>query len=86
VVTVRLVGGCLLELGWADGALTVADVEPYLWGEVGDPVRDPAVFATVRVDPDAGTVVWPATGLDISPEELRRAGRVVGPPAGGGYS
>lgn len=39
-------------------------------------MRDPAVFAGVEVDPDAGTLVWTATGLDISPVALRRAGHL----------
>ena len=75
VTGVELAGEYHLRLTWADGAITVVDAEPYLWGDVGAPVRDPAVFATVVVDPNAGTIVWPATGLDISPAELRRAGR-----------
>ena len=70
-------GGYTLRLTWADGAVTVVDVEPYLWGEVGAPLRDLELFATVMVDPETGTTVWPATGLDISPVELRRIGRLV---------
>ncbi|MCZ2818026.1 DUF2442 domain-containing protein [Modestobacter sp. VKM Ac-2984] len=77
VTGVELAGGYTLRLTWADGAVTVVDVEPYLWGDVGAPLRDPELFATVIVDPEAGTVVWPATGLDISPVELRRVGRPV---------
>ena len=80
VVAARARGGYELELSWADGAATVVDVEPYLHGEVFEPLRDPAVFATVQVDPEAGTVVWPVTGADISPEELRRVGRPVDRP------
>ena len=77
VTGVRLLGGYHLELAWADGARWSVDIEPYLWGPALEPLRDPAVFATVAVDGDAGTIVWPGTGADISPEELRRAGRPV---------
>lgn len=82
VTGVHVLGGYVLELTWADGAVTTVDVEPYLWGEVFEPLRDPAVFATVTVDPNAGTVVWP-NGADISPEELRRVGRQVRPSDAG---
>ena len=60
---------------WSDGAVTIVDVERYLWGQVGEPLRDPRLFASFGVDPDAGTVTWPSTGFDISPVELRRIGR-----------
>jgi hypothetical protein len=76
VAAVRALGGYVLELTWADEAVTVVDVEPYLRGPALEPLRDPALFATVTVDPEAGTVVWP-NGADISPQELRRVGHSV---------
>lgn len=33
------------------------------------PLDDPSYFAQVRVDDEAGTVVWP-NGLDLAPEVL----------------
>jgi len=36
---------------------------------VFEPLRDPAVFATVRVDPEIRTVAW-ANGADFAPEFL----------------
>jgi hypothetical protein len=75
IVAVRVLDGYVLELTWADGAVTAIDVEPYLWGTLA-PLRAPELFATVTVDPEAGTVVWP-NGADISPEELRRKSRPV---------
>jgi Protein of unknown function (DUF2442) len=81
VTAVRVLGGYELELTWADGLVSTIDVEPYLFGPVFEPLRrDPAVFATVTVDPEAGTVVWPATGADISPEELRLKSRPARTP------
>lgn len=73
VVAVRVLDGYVLELTWADGAVTAIDDEPYLWGALA-PLRAPALFAIVTVDPEAGTVVW-SNGADISPEELRRRSR-----------
>lgn len=37
-----------------------------LTGELGEPLRDHDYFRRVRVDPDAGTIVWP-NGLDPDP-------------------
>jgi hypothetical protein len=74
VVAVRLLGGYVVELTWADRVVTTVDLEPYLWGPALEPLRDPALFARVRVDLAAGTVVWP-NGADISPEDLRRTSR-----------
>ncbi|MGH9224370.1 MAG: DUF2442 domain-containing protein [Acidimicrobiales bacterium] len=37
-----------------------------------EPLRaDPALFARVRVDPEARTIVWP-NGADLAPEALHR--------------
>ena len=41
-------------------------------------LRDPAFFAQVKVDRDAGTVAWP-NGLDLDPEGLYALARRVEP-------
>jgi hypothetical protein len=51
---------------------TTADVDlSYLldYGGVFEPLRDPAYFARLRADPEAGTIVWP-NDADIAPETL----------------
>jgi hypothetical protein len=40
-----------------------------LWGEVFEPLKDEALFSTVRQDDVMGTVVW-ANGADFAPEFL----------------
>lgn len=46
------------------------DLEPYLWGPVFEPMlAEYATFRAVRVDPEAGTLVWP-NGADLAPEML----------------
>lgn len=39
---------------------------------VFEPLRDLAYFATVRVDPELGTICWP-NGADLCPDVLRHA-------------
>lgn len=71
VISVRVVDGTTLELGFGDGAARTRDVGPLLRGRVFQPMRDdPTVFAQVSVDADSGTIAWP-NGADISPELLR---------------
>jgi hypothetical protein len=59
----------VLELTFTDGTRGEVDEEPELYGEVFEPLRDPAFFAQGTLDPVIGTVVWP-NGADSSPEFL----------------
>jgi hypothetical protein len=59
-----------LAVVFADGVRRDVDVEPLLYGEMFEPLRDPDLFRQATVDPVLGTVVWP-NGADISPEYLR---------------
>jgi len=69
----------VVRLRFADGVEKSIDLEPYLHGPVFAEIRhDPAVFASVRVDADAGTIVWP-NGADLAPDVLyegRRSARM----------
>ena len=69
VVGVTVIGDHQLRLLFEDG--TVGDVafSDEEWRGVFAPLRDPELFAQVRVDPQAGTVVWPGE-LDMAPEAL----------------
>lgn len=53
-----------------DGAQQVIDFEPVLHGEMWGPLRDPALFNQVAIDPVARTLTWP-NGADFDPETLR---------------
>jgi hypothetical protein len=70
VVGVAVLRPHVMRLLFDDGV--VRDVQ-YTPGEADGsllkPLDDPAYFAKVRVDADAGTVVWP-NGLDLAPEVL----------------
>jgi len=44
-----------------------------LHGEVFEPLRDPEVFAQVKINPETGTIEWP-NGADLAPEFLHKQG------------
>ena len=59
-----------LALRFNDGTVRRVDLLPELEGPIFKPLRDPAYFSRVVLDPVAGTVVWP-NGADFSPDFLR---------------
>lgn len=69
----------VVRLRFADGVEKSIDLEPYMHGRVFAEIRsDPAVFASVKADPDAGTIIWP-NGADLAPDVLyegRRSARM----------
>jgi hypothetical protein len=69
VVAVDVAGPHTLALTFKDGTRKRVDLLPLLEGPIFEPLRDPAFFAQVLLDPVAGTVVWP-NGADIAPETL----------------
>lgn len=52
----------------------VAAIVPF--DGVFEPLRNPAYFRQVRVEPEVGTIVWP-NGADICPDVLYGAGVLV---------
>lgn len=83
VTAVRVLSRYIIEVEFEDGAVKVMDLEPVLWGDAFEALRgDYDHFCAVRVDPDAGTIVWP-NGADVSPRMLYEKGRSAIPhPAG----
>jgi hypothetical protein len=67
----RLLGGFRLELAFSDGLTAELDFQERLAGRGGamKPLADPAFFAQVQVDAEAGTLVWP-NGVDFDPDVL----------------
>ncbi len=61
-----------VRLQFINGSAREVDLAVYLRGPVFEPIRsDPAVFRSVRVDPELGTIGWP-NGADIAPDVLYR--------------
>jgi hypothetical protein len=74
----RPTGGYRLELTFTDGARGEVDLRSDILGRGGAlaPLEDTAFFRQVRVDSEAGTIVWP-NGVDMCPDVLysRATGR-----------
>jgi hypothetical protein len=69
VTAVEPLADYTLRLTFDDGSARVVDLADELWGPMGEPLRDPAFFRQVRVDPELRTVVWP-NGFDLDPDVL----------------
>ena len=58
-----------LKVQFDDGTSQTIDFSPVLEGELYGPLKDPALFAQVRIDPEVHTLVWP-NGADFDPAIL----------------
>ena len=74
ITAVEIVGEHRLRLTFEDGTVGDVDFSGRQWRGVLEPLADPAYFARVRVDPDAGTIAWP-NGVDLAPEPLYEEAR-----------
>jgi hypothetical protein len=74
VVGVAVLGDPLLRLLFDDGTVGDVDFSHEDWKGVLEPLCDPAYFATVRVDLEAGTITWP-NGEDVAPKPLYESAR-----------
>ena len=69
VTSVTHLGGYRVHLTFEDGTSREVDLEPVLQGDIYRPLRDPALFAQVQLDPEVHTLVWP-NGADFDPAML----------------
>lgn len=75
VTDVRVLSRYVVELTFETAERRVIDLEPLLVGPVFEPLlQDYGLFRQVRVDPEAGTIVW-SNGADISPRSLYERSR-----------
>ena len=78
VTACEVVGASTLRVQFDDASERVIDLSPVLRGVLFGPLRDPAFFRDVRVDPEVHTVVWP-NGADFDPATLHDWPEHVGP-------
>jgi len=69
ITGVEVVGEYRLRLTFEDGTVGDVDFDGREWRGVFEALDDPAEFARVEVDAEAGTITWPG-GLDMAPEPL----------------
>src|SRR5213594_1792937 len=69
ITSFEQVGAYTPRLRFDDGLSRTIDFEPILAGELFGPLRDPKLFAQVRLDPEVHTLVWPS-GADFDPATL----------------
>lgn len=74
ITAVEVIGDYRLRLTFADETVGDVDFAGREWRGVFEPLGDPAYFARVAVDPDAGTITWP-NGTDMAPEPLYEEAR-----------
>ena len=72
ITGVEVLGDTQLRLTFQDGSVGDVDLSAELWGPIFEPLREPAYFRQVQVDPEGGTVVWP-NGADMAPDTLYAA-------------
>ncbi len=76
VTAFEVVGDYTLRVTFDDGTTQLVNLEPVLVGEMLAPLRDPAFFRQVRLDPEIRTLVWP-NGADFDPYVLHEWPRMV---------
>ena len=69
VIGFEIVGPYTLKIKFDDHTFQTIDFEPVLAGELYAPLRVLDFFNRVRLDPEAGNLVWP-NGADFDPSEL----------------
>ena len=69
VKALSILEGYSPRVEFEDRSSRTIDFEPLLRGELYGPLRDPALFNQVRIDPEVHTLVWP-NGADFDPATL----------------
>ncbi len=69
VVSFEVAAPHTLRVRFDDDTEQTIDFRPVLAGELFGPLKDPALFNQVRIDPEVHTLVWP-NGADFDPATL----------------
>jgi hypothetical protein len=78
IVKVQPIDNYRLHLQFEDGVEGIVDIAGLIrFTGVFAPLKDPAYFARVRVNPDFGTICWP-NDADLDPDVLYS--RITGQP------
>ena len=69
VADARHVRDYTVHVKFSDGIEGDVDLGPELYGEMFEPLKDPATFRRFTVHPEFHTLTWP-NGADLAPEFL----------------
>jgi len=69
VLSFQIIGPFTLGVQFDDGITQTIDFSPVLFGDIYGPLREPALFNRVWIDPEVHTLVWP-NGADFDPATL----------------
>ena len=69
VIKAEVIGPYIMDLTFSNGAAKRVNLEPWLFGEIFEPLQDPAFFAKMRLEPGDITISWP-NGADLAPKFL----------------
>jgi hypothetical protein len=69
VIAVDILDHSSLRVHFDNGTVKKINLEPVLYGELYEPLRDHNFFRKVTVDAEVGTIVWP-NGADFDPDLL----------------
>ena len=76
VTDIEVLDGYGSNVTFSDGVRKRVDLEPELYGEIFEPLKDKEQFRQVAVNPETNTVEW-ANGADFAPEFLYEVGEEV---------
>ncbi len=83
VESFKIVGPYTLRIEFDDHTQQTINFWNALWGELYAPLRDPALFNQVRINPEIHTLEW-SNGADFDPETLHdwdQVGEAMGEPS-----
>ena len=69
ITKLKVVGEYSLDLTFDNGVHKRVNLRHELYGPIFEPLRDPAYFAKVYLDPNSRTVTWP-NSADFAPDFL----------------
>jgi|APCry1669188910_1035180.scaffolds.fasta_scaffold103372_3 Protein of unknown function (DUF2442) len=69
VFAVDILDDFSLRVHFDNGTVREINLEPILYGELYEPLRNQDFFRQVTVDEEVGTIVWP-NGADFDPDLL----------------
>jgi hypothetical protein len=69
VLEAKVVSDFVVWIRFNDGVEATIDLSNELDGPIFEPLRDPAYFRQLEVNPDIHTITWP-NGADFAPEFL----------------